>query len=242
MTETNVQKQIGAYISQYKYKIEMHAHSYPASGCSKLSPKEFIRALKSAGYDAVVLTNHFSVVDPFVRSEDDLRVYMQNFKDVQAEGEKEGITVIFGAELWFDRNDYLVYGIDEAFMKELLAVKPQTYEAFYEAFRSPNRLIMQAHPHRDTCRFMDASLMDGMELNYNPNEEAGVTHAGLYIRNNHIPIVVAGSDLHEDKQLNACALRARTLPADGAELVSLLKSKDYILEVGGVPMFPYHHF
>ena len=88
MTETNVQKQIGAYISQYKYKIEMHAHSYPASGCSRLSPKEFIRALKSAGYDAVVLTNHFSVVDPFVRSEDDLRVYMQNFKDVQAEGDR----------------------------------------------------------------------------------------------------------------------------------------------------------
>ena len=242
MLEKNVHEQVNAYISQYKYKIEMHAHSYPASGCSKLAPKEFIGALKSAGYDAVVLTNHFCVVDPFIRNEEDLAVYMQNFRDVQAEGEKEGITVIFGAEIWFDKNDFLVYGIDEAFMHQLLAVMPKTYEEFYEKFHSPDRLILQAHPHRDTCHFMDASLMDGMELNYNPNEEAGVTHAGLYIRNNRIPIVVAGSDLHEKKQLNACALRAKTLPKDGAELVQLLKSKDYIFEIGGVPMFPYHHF
>ncbi|MBQ3065642.1 MAG: PHP domain-containing protein [Clostridia bacterium] len=241
MSENSVQKQISAYISQYKYKIEMHAHSYPASGCSKLSPKEFIRALKSARYDGVVLTNHFCVVDPFVRNEDDLRVYIQNYKDVKAEGDAEGIAVIFGAEIWYG-NDYLVYGIDETFMEDFLRVAPQSYEEFYKMFRSDDRLIVQAHPHREYDTFEDAALIDGMELNFNPKEEAGVTHAGLYIRNNRIPIVVAGSDLHQDKQLNACALRAKTLPVNSTELVALLKSKDYIFEIGGVPMFPYHCF
>lgn len=29
-------------LSQYKYQIELHAHTSPASGCSQITPKEMI--------------------------------------------------------------------------------------------------------------------------------------------------------------------------------------------------------
>ncbi len=46
-------------LSQYKYRIELHAHTSPASACSEISPKEMVRIYKNLDYDAVTITNHF---------------------------------------------------------------------------------------------------------------------------------------------------------------------------------------
>ena len=47
------------YLAQYRYKIELHAHTSPGSGCSELPPREFLSRLRTQGYHAVVITNHF---------------------------------------------------------------------------------------------------------------------------------------------------------------------------------------
>ena len=49
-------------LKQYKYRIELHAHTSPASGCSEITPKEMVDTYKSLGYDAVTITNHFTSV------------------------------------------------------------------------------------------------------------------------------------------------------------------------------------
>ena len=51
--------------SNYKYRIELHAHTSPASGCSQVTPKDMAYTYKSLGYDAVTVTNHFILSDIF---------------------------------------------------------------------------------------------------------------------------------------------------------------------------------
>ena len=44
---------------EYKYKLELHAHSNPASGCSEVSVPDLVALYAELGYHGVVLTNHF---------------------------------------------------------------------------------------------------------------------------------------------------------------------------------------
>lgn len=46
-------------ITDYPYKIEFHAHSYPASCDSLLTTKQLLDNLKKNNYSGVVLSNHF---------------------------------------------------------------------------------------------------------------------------------------------------------------------------------------
>ena len=42
------------------YKLEPHLHTYPVSSCSKLEADELSRLHKEAGYDTVIISDHFS--------------------------------------------------------------------------------------------------------------------------------------------------------------------------------------
>ena len=43
-------------------KIELHIHTEGFSYCGKLSVAEIVELYSKAGYDAIVLTNHFNTV------------------------------------------------------------------------------------------------------------------------------------------------------------------------------------
>lgn len=45
---------------QYPYRIELHAHTNPVSGCSEISPEELVRVYGQMGFHGVVLTNHMT--------------------------------------------------------------------------------------------------------------------------------------------------------------------------------------
>lgn len=40
-------------------KIELHAHTDESSGCGKMPAEELIGRFKGAGYDTIVITDHF---------------------------------------------------------------------------------------------------------------------------------------------------------------------------------------
>ena len=44
---------------QYPYRIELRAHTTPASSCSNLKPEELVQLYHEKGYDGLVITNHF---------------------------------------------------------------------------------------------------------------------------------------------------------------------------------------
>ena len=61
-------KQLKAQLSEeYRYRIELHAHTNPASGCSDVTPQEMVEIYHTLGYDGIVITNHFQYKEERVK-------------------------------------------------------------------------------------------------------------------------------------------------------------------------------
>lgn len=241
----NLPSSVQEFLGAYRYKIELHAHTSPASMCSEFPPEEFIKRLKSKGYDAVCVTNHFYRENSFMKSADPVGTYMEDFYRTRELGEKEGIRVLLGTEIRFSENsnDYLVFGIDEAFLREAVHCFSLTFEEFYERYKHPDRLIVQAHPFRGYCVPMSGKSMDAMEVfNMHPTQFSFLERTSCYAKEQGIPIITIGTDLHHEGHEGTAALRAKYLPADSYDLVRLLRSQDYLFEIAGRPLLPYYTF
>ena len=245
MVDKNIPNAVKEYIDSFKYKIELHAHTKPASNCSELFPNEIISLLKSKNYDAVVITNHFYSGGSYMKYDDPVGKYLDDFNKTKEEGEKVGIKVLLGAEFRFNENvnDYLIYGVDEKYLRETVKHFDLSYCEFYEKFKRDDLLIVQAHPFRNGLTVQPADHMDGIvAFNLHPNHNSRVAKTSQFAIDNNIPYITLGTDLHHVGHEGTCALRTKVLPKDEKELVQIIKSKDYIFEIGGRPLIPYYNF
>ncbi|MBQ8881117.1 MAG: PHP domain-containing protein [Oscillospiraceae bacterium] len=226
-------------LDTYPYRIELHAHTTPASPCGRATPEEMVQLYLDAGFDAVVITNHFSRAafgdisrEAFVKAQ--LSDYERSCK--AAVGTK--LKVYLGVEVRFDENgnDYLLYGVDGEILGKLYDYLDRGLAAFREEVKLPGSTLIQAHPFRDGCVPAEGRLLDGVEVfNMHPSHNSRNALAALYAKENNIPLSLAGTDFHDimPGYIAASALRCRELPKDSFALAELLKSGDFILEIGG---------
>ncbi len=223
-------------ISDYKYKIELHAHTWPVSGCGDLFPEEMVAAYRAAGVDAVVLTNHFY-------ADKDMDKYMEAFYKAKARGEHFGITVILGMEFRDDTDhDYLVYGIDEEFVRASHKYACGPYNKFYDDMKNDKNVMMYAHPFRDKWRDLGDDRLDGIEVfNLHEGNNSRIGMAARYAQEHDFSdkIVSCGTDFHELPFQALVLLRTKTLPQDSFELAEILKSRDYLIDISGNIIIPY---
>ncbi|MGN0507368.1 MAG: PHP domain-containing protein [Lachnospiraceae bacterium] len=153
-------------------KTEMHIHTSEVSPCAHVGAREIVELYKRAGYDAIVITDHFNnyVLENY-EGDDRQRVerYLKGYLTAKDEGEKVGLKVLFGVEshLLPEHTDFLFYGATPEFLYEY----PKLYELSQkEAFEVCNRhgiLLLQAHPFRWGAA-KDPAYLHGMEV-YNGN-------------------------------------------------------------------------
>ncbi|MBR3767158.1 MAG: PHP domain-containing protein [Clostridia bacterium] len=224
-------------IKEYKYQIELHAHTSPASGCSQISPKEMAETYKNLGYDAVTIANHFVHEYHGLSKEEVIDRFLNDFEETKKYGEEIGIKVYLAAEIRFNENDndYLVFGVDKKMLSEIYDLLPYGIENFRKTYKIPESVFIQAHPFREGMEKVDPSLLDGIEVyNMHPNHNSKVGLAAVYAKENNFPIITAGSDFHHPNRCHegVSAIRSNILPENSFDLAALLKSGDYLLEVG----------
>lgn len=154
-------------------KIETHAHTAEVSPCADVDAKNMIRAYYQAGYDAVVVTDHFKagIVDRFPGSDKDkVERYLEGYRIAGDAGEKLGIKVFLGAEVCLAgaANDYLIFGVDELFLSDNPGMYRYTLKQLYDEVSAAGMLLVQAHPYRSFCAPQDPYLLHGAEV-YNGN-------------------------------------------------------------------------
>ena len=88
-------------------------------------------------------------------------------------------------------------------------------------------------------RFAKLSKQYGITTNLHPHHNSRVSVTSSYQREHNFPVVTIGSDLHHWGHEGHSATRTKFLPEDEAALVALLRSRDYLFEIGGAVMFPY---
>ena len=113
---------------------------------------------------------------------------------------------------------------------------------YYPAFHKEDNLVILAHPFRDLTMLPPEVDVDGAEVfNMHPGHNNRPARAAKYARKNGL-LVTCGSDFHHPQlpgNAGGAAMRTRILPRDGKELVAILKSRDYLFEIGSSMILPY---
>lgn len=219
---------------EYKYKIELHAHTSPASPCGKVSPEELIERFKKQNYNSVAITNHFMYATE-ENEEEKIERWLDDFHRAKEAGKKAGVNVILGAELRFseNNNDYLIYGIEERELYEINPLLSEGIDAFYKKFKNERNIILQAHPFRDGMFMTNPKSLDGIEVfNMHPNHNSRIALAARYARENNL-LISAGTDFHEPDREGICAVLSKTEICDSYDVVNLIKSQDFVVDISG---------
>lgn len=241
MKAEDIKARLGA---EYPYRIEMHAHTAPQSKCGELAPDEVVELYARKGFDAIVLTNHFMGDGYMVgeNKEEKVKEYLRGFEEARAAGEKCGIKVYLGLEIRFSRendNDYLIYGADEEIVASCYDFLEGSLLDFRENMPLPKSVFLQAHPFRDSIERVNPELLDGIEtFNMHPGQNSRICFAARYAEENGMKIRTCGSDFHHRGLGHEAvsALRTKVLPKDSFELAEILRTCDYIFEVGGTSL------
>ena len=224
------------FFEQYPYRIELHAHTNPGSGCSSLKPEELVQLYAEKGYHGVVITNHLEPGKMLLGKEEAIAMLLRDFNAAKAAAEQYGIAVYMGVELRFEENfnDYLIYGVNEELLKVFYDYIPTDLKTFRSEISLSNSVLLQAHPFRAGMELADPALMDGIEcMNLHPRHNSAVGLATQYAYENNLRIKIAGGDCHSLGDEGLVALRTRKLPTDSFEIAEILKTGDYVFEIGG---------
>lgn len=151
-----------------KYLYDLHIHTKEASGCGETYAADIVERYKGLGYDGIVITDHMSAGN-FKHLGSDYNEQLENFFKGYCAAkafEDENFTVILGMELRFleNDNDYLVYGIDEDFLRSRDFTQFETPEDFLPVARENGLAIFQAHPFRDGMTVLNPTILDGVEV------------------------------------------------------------------------------
>lgn len=226
--------------AEYPYRIELHAHTKPQSKCGELAPSELAELYAKKGYDGIVVTNHFMGSDYMNGAGKDSKIeeYLRGFYETRSAGEKFGIRAYLGIEIRFAKendNDYLIFGADEDVVSRCYDFLEGNFSDFRKNLHLEKSVIVQAHPFRDGVDRADAKLLDGVEtFNMHPGHNGRIGFAARFAKDNDIKIQTCGSDFHH-RGLNheaVAALRTRILPEDSFAIAEILKSGDYLFEIG----------
>lgn len=219
------------------YKIETHLHTSLSSACGKLTPQQIVDGYLAAGYDALILTDHYNR-DTFrmhnvdLDGEDDkLEVFLTGYRQLYQEGTARGLKIYRGAEVRFDGrdNDYLLYGYSDELLKDPASVFSMGVEQFYEKVKAEGALLIHAHPYRNGGQPTDPAALDGVEVINTHHKHDNRNDLALAFAVQHGLLQTAGSDCHEASHIGKGGILVESLPENEKELVALIRSGKYEL-------------
>jgi histidinol phosphatase-like PHP family hydrolase len=219
------------------YKIETHLHTVYSSRCGHLDAETIVDRYLEKGYNGIIVTDHFNRITCEFLNADDTRpdhaaqLFLQGYQRLREEGLRKGMQIYKGAEFRFDGsdNDYLVIGYPDELLYDPDRIFREGLPAFSRRCREAGALLIQAHPYRGNCTPADPQYLDGVEvLNRNPNWDNHNDWA-LEFAHKHGLIQTSGSDCHKTYQIGNGGILTETLPESDAELMALLRSRNYTL-------------
>ena len=214
-------------------KIELHIHTTGFSYCGKLSAEEIVKQYKQAGYDAIVITNHFNSISKrwFLDNggTDYYKSYFDTIRKAAEYGEKCGLLVLGGYELRFDENanDYLVYGMTPEQCQDYEKIFAMTAAEFGAFAKENDILFYQAHPFRNSMTVIAPEHLFGIEaLNTHPRHDGRNDIASAWADKYGLH-KIAGSDCHQLQDVGTSAVFTDFPVKNISDLVYVLKNNLY---------------
>lgn len=210
-------------------KIETHLHTSEGSPCAKADAESIVKAYGQAGYDAVIVTNHFDndLLKDFGKTDKErIERYLLGYRKAKAVGPLYGVTVMLGVEIRLEPNceDFLIYGIDEAFLFQYPNLCFMGQKQLYELCHLYGALLYQAHPFRESCVPQNPTFLDGVEYNQRPNSGNNNDKLDAWLKNYPDLKLISGSDCHSLEQVGYGGIETEQDVRDVKELAGILKT------------------
>ena len=136
------------------YLYDPHTHTAETSKCGHLFAAEVVDRYVRNGFSGLVVTDHLhpeylSRIDTQHNWDMVMDHYLTGYHASKKRGDEVGLDVILGAEFRFPENDndYLVYGIDEQWLRSNPYACCMSAQEFYDKYHN-EVLIIHAHPFR----------------------------------------------------------------------------------------------
>lgn len=185
------------------YLYDPHTHTKETSMCGRMSAAEIVDRYVSKGFAGIAVTDHLhpeylSHVDKEHNWDKVIDLYLAGYHASKKRGDEVGLDVILGAELRFpeNENDYLVYGIDEQWLRSNPYMCCMSARDFYKKFHD-QVLIIHAHPYREGLRPCEEAVHGAELINAHPRHENHNEMALELCRRRPEFYRLAGSDTHQ---------------------------------------------
>lgn len=246
----------------YPYLYETHLHTSQGSRCAHNTGAEMAEACKAAGYTGIFVTDHHwggnCAVDRSLPWEDWVEGYSAGYRDAKRRGDEIGLDVFFGWESGFMGTEFLIFGLDPAWMKAHpqlrtsipflgIQIPPEeelTVERQYALVHAAGGMVIHAHPYREEPYIPEIRLypdfVDGVEVinathsnarSTGHNDPAYDDRARAYVAAHGFP-TTAGSDIHSTELFGGGMAFRRRLASAQDFCRAVLSGEDYILTNG----------
>lgn len=99
------------------YLYETHLHTCEASACGKVHGEDYISYMMAKGYSGMIVTDHFfngnTCVPEDLPWKERIEIYASGYERALKAAEGKDFLVMFGVEINFNKDEYLLYGIDK---------------------------------------------------------------------------------------------------------------------------------
>ena len=216
-----------------KYKYELHCHTAETSECAAALAKDTVEFYKSIGYSGLVITDHYSFLtfgtDSAFKRQIDVDKYLKGYH-CALEAAGDDFTVLLGMET----NDYLVYGIDEDFLRKNGNMLFKGLRRFYKLVKESGAIIVQAHPFRPYIHRANPKYIDGCEIFNGKDKDKDLNQkAQAWAKKEKFQIVTGGADYHRESQRgNVSGIITEEKINTNDDLVRILRNGRYEINMG----------
>ncbi len=195
--------------SSPSFKYETHVHTSEASACALDTAADMVRAYAQAGYQGIIVTDHFfngnTCVPQHLPWELRVELFCQGYENAREEGDKCGLQVFFGWEYGYHHTDLLTYGLDKTFLLEHPDILNWRIDEYADKVHENGGFITHAHPFREAFYISRIRLLpnivDGVEVINASHTDPSFNQKALEYALENGLLKMSGSDAHSVRQL-----------------------------------------
>ena len=216
-----------------RFVYETHMHTCQGSACGTSTGSEHARYYNEMGYTGIIITDHFfggnTAVDRSLPWKERIEQFCSGYEDALAEGQKIGLDVFFGWEQGYGDDEYLVYGLDKAWLLAHPEVEHWTRAEQLENVHRDGGCVIQAHPFRMRTYYMHhirlgERFSDGCEVANFGNNPWDDARAYRWAKA-HDRVMTAGSDNHRSPAKELFGIELPERMTDIHDLVRIILEK-----------------
>ena len=221
-------------MKQDGFYVQLHMHTSETSGCGHATGAEMAAAAREAGYDLIVVTDHFMNANigcpKTLPWEEKVEYLTRGYRSAKAEGDRLGLRVLFGWETFNNGPEYLTYGLGEEFLLANPDIADLGQYEYLDRVRRAGGFVIHAHPFRKASYIPDfvpdPRSVEAFEVFNAGHKDPSFNDQARAMAKKFDLIMTAGSDAHATKDIVGGAMRFPYGINDMAELIAAIRRRD----------------